>query len=55
MMTTDRADKWRTCASTFRNLFYDQQIDQVDPETLRLAEELFRGLVDLETWEAGDL
>jgi hypothetical protein len=54
MMTTDRADKWRTCASAFRDLFFDQQVGLVDPETARLAEELFRGLVDLETYEAGD-
>ena len=54
MITSDRIDKWRACASAFRDLFFDQQVGLVDPETARLAEELFRGLVDLETYEAGN-
>jgi len=55
MMTSDRIDKWRTCASTFRDLYFDQRhIGEVDLETAQLAEKLFRNLVDLETYEAGD-
>ncbi len=55
MNTTDRTDKWRSCASAFRDLYFDQRhIGDVDLETAQLAEQLFRGLIDLETFEAGD-
>jgi len=54
MMTTCRADKWKMCATAFRDAFFEQQTGQVDIETVKLAEQLFRKLCDLEILEAGN-